>query len=98
MGGLIAGTVFSLLSFGSTATLMENVFNQKNSSSESGKHTFNYVKYFGVKFSTILLLYASLKYNIWFFAGLTAGILHVPAVIMINSITEAMGITHNNFK
>ncbi len=34
----------------------------------------------------------------WIFAGFAAGILLVPAVVMINSVTEAFGITQNSFE
>lgn len=48
-----------------------------------------------VLFPIIVLTYFI---NIWFFYGLIAGILVIPLVIMLNSITEAFGITKNNFE
>ena len=44
------------------------------------------------------LLYVTLKISIWTFAGFVTGVLLVHFVLFINSITEGIGITHNNFQ
>jgi fatty-acid desaturase len=44
------------------------------------------------------LLFIAYFINQWVFAGFVTGILLVPLVIMINSITEAFGITKNHFE
>lgn len=43
----------------------------------------------------ILILYII---NAWVLYGFIAGILAVPAIVMGNSITEAIGLTKNNFE
>jgi len=47
---------------------------------------------------TAVILFASIKISIWFFIGTSIGIVLVPTVVFINSITEGLGITHNNFE
>lgn len=47
---------------------------------------------------TIAVLVASIITNLWLFGGATAGILLVPIILTINSLTEGVGITHNNFE
>ncbi len=44
-----------------------------------------------------LMIIFSARAGIWMFAGTAAGISLVPAVIIINGLTESAGITHNNF-
>ena len=44
------------------------------------------------------VLAAAIVTDLWLFAGATAGILLVPFVLTINSLTEGLGITHNNFE
>lgn len=44
------------------------------------------------------LLFLSYFFNHSFFAGFCAGILLVPLIILINSITEILGITKNHFE
>lgn len=46
----------------------------------------------------LIFLWAAYCFNLSFFIGGVAGILLVPAVIMINSVTEAAGITANGFE
>ncbi len=47
--------------------------------------------------SLAVLLAATVVYDPWLFAGTAAGILITPLVIMINGLTEGLGITHNGF-
>jgi uncharacterized membrane protein len=46
----------------------------------------------------VLLLAVSIKLDFGLFSGLAAGLLLVPVTIMINGITEGLGITHNGFE
>jgi len=52
---------------------------------------------FGVT-GMVIVLAISLTYNRWLFVGILAGLLLVPAVIVLNGLTEALGITHNGFE
>lgn len=46
----------------------------------------------------IVLLVVAYSIDRWLFAGFVGGILLVPLTVMINSITEALGITKNHFE
>lgn len=48
----------------------------------------------------LLILALALAYEAgrWAFCGLLAGVLIIPAVVMMNSITEAVGFTKNSFE
>jgi hypothetical protein len=56
------------------------------------------VKFLINQIVTVVLLAVSLSISLWFFTGITAGVLLVPAAIFINNITEILGITKNNFE
>lgn len=45
----------------------------------------------------LAVLYVFYKLNLWFFISLIAGVLLAPFTIIVNSITEALGITKNRF-
>jgi hypothetical protein len=44
------------------------------------------------------MLYIAFRLDAGLFFGFTAGILIVPLILLVNGITEAAGITHNNFQ
>ena len=50
------------------------------------------------QFILILALALACFISIWVLCGLIAGLLIIPTVVMINSVTEALGITKNNFE
>lgn len=58
---------------------------------------FIYV-YFAGQLAIIVAMIITLKINIWLFAGMVAGILHVPLAITINAVTEAVGLSKNGFE
>lgn len=94
LAGLITGTFFGILRFSTMArTFSDIIINSK-----TGAATISVIKYVINFILTIILICFSLIYSAWFFAGMITGILLVPFVIIINGITEGLGITHNNFE
>lgn len=92
--GLTVGMGIGLLKFKSTALVLSKLI----STDESKKHTKrNILLYVVSQLLVIIFLGLALLLSIWLFAGFTAGILLVPLAIIANSITEFLGITHNNF-
>jgi hypothetical protein len=93
--GLTAGTLYSGLRFG----LIEYSFSSllSKNSKPIAVHILLLIT-IGSMTGLIVLLAISIKLNIWLFAGTVSGILTAPAVIAINGITEALGISNNNFR
>lgn len=96
--GLILGTTISVLKLGSNAWIINKIADvDKNCGKKKFSDKFSSVIYALTQIAVLLMLYIAYRINQWGFAGFAAGLLTVPVVIMINSITEALGITRNNF-
>jgi len=95
IAGLSLGGIFSVIRFDSTVYTSRNLLSQNNLALTA---RLSVLKYILTQIATILLLVTSLLLDMWFFFGVTAGILAIPLVIMINGVTEALGITHNDFE
>lgn len=97
--GLIVGSMLSIVKFASNAWVFGGIFGTDQDSARKKLAPITSVAMFAVN-QLILLPLLILAYflNQWIFAGFVAGILIVPFVIMINSITEAIGITKNHFE
>lgn len=93
--GLFAGGIFSILRFGSLSDMITSLLNGGNNQSAALRSVLSYVLSI---ITLVILMAASLLYNRWFAAGMITGILLVPFIIFINSLTEGLGITHNNFE
>jgi len=95
--GVTAGTAASFLRFEASAFYFREICRMENRG--PGKKTKAAANLF-VSFSMILLfllLFIGYRLNQWFFAGLVAGVALVPLILMVNSITEATGMTKNHF-
>lgn len=93
--GLICGSIFSMQKFGITTTYISSEL-RRGEKSLSQRSVF--VKYLLMQSAIILLLVVAIYLNLWFFFGVVAGVLLLPAVILTNIITEALGLSHNNFQ
>ena len=94
MLGLIIGSVFGFMRFSSFgATISRLVLHDKSSTI---KETF--IRYMVNHVAMIVLCAVSIKYSLWMFTGVIAGVLIIPGIIMINGITEGLGVTHNRFE
>ncbi len=93
--GLILGSLFGMLKFAVTSNYISGKLRQgeKRFSKRNGL-----VKYLLVQPATILLLAVSIYFSVWFFFGVVGGILLLPVIILTNIITEALGLSHNNFQ
>ncbi len=91
--GLVVGTIFSIIKFGSYAWAFERICRTGSSASGTG------ILVFALNQLLLLpLLFLAYHLSRWLFAGFVAGILIVPFVLMFNAITEMLGITKNHFE
>ncbi|WP_010246356.1 hypothetical protein [Acetivibrio cellulolyticus] len=93
--GLICGTIFGILKFLYTSNFITSLISIDNKSFVAAR---TLVKFMLAQMATLVLIAVSIKFNMWFFAGVLTGVLLIPAVIMVNSITEALHISHNKFQ
>ncbi|NTW72359.1 MAG: hypothetical protein HGA49_08975 [Eubacteriaceae bacterium] len=94
LAGLLLGTAFGILKLNSTLSMLKNVLPKGESSQAVRRSLRNYL--IG-NLGTAVVLIAAVITNLWFFAGTVVGLLLVTLTILINSITEVLHITHNNF-
>jgi thiamine transporter ThiT len=92
--GLICGTIFGILKFIYTSKFISHLIGVEERFT-SGRV---FIKFVLSQMTTMVLIAIAIKFNMWFFAGTLTGILLIPAVIMVNSITEALQISHNRFQ
>lgn len=94
LAGLLAGAALSIGRLVGNEWILAKVF-----SLSGGKAIAGSIAAFTIS-QLVLAPVIILTYflSIWALYGLLAGVLAVPAVIMLNSITEAFGITKNSFE
>ena len=92
--GLFAGTLLSVVRLIGNELIFKAVFKLNGGKAVAGSIlVFTAIQL--ILLPVILLVYFL---NVWILYGFVAGILAVPVIVMINSITEAFGITKNNFE
>lgn len=97
--GLIIGGAYSVLRFTAYVYVFKVALLPISGTVYKKRYSYGIMATFIVSLILLLpLLYIALKIHQWFFVGTVSGILLVPCVIFINSITEVMRITHNNFE
>lgn len=97
--GLVLGTILSVAKFGSYAWVFERICNPDQGDSSKKQASGSSITVFMLNQLILLpLLFLAYFINLRIFAGFVAGILIVPFVIMMNSITEVLGITKNHFE
>ncbi len=96
--GLAVGTVFSAVKFCSNAAVYASFFGvkAKDVGGRLGQRTATVIFLLN-QIILLPLLFLAYYRGQWVFWGFVAGILTVPLLIMLNSITEAFGITRNHF-
>jgi hypothetical protein len=95
--GLFSGGIISTMRFGSNTWIINRIVSVNTPQSKNPARSS--MLFFLVNQIILLpVLFTAYFINLWFFTGIVAGILLVPFVIMINCVTEASGITHNNFE
>lgn len=99
LAGFTAGTALSLLKFGSNTLALGRIYSSNQETDPKKQGSISGVILLIVNQIMLLpMILMSYFLNRWVFWGLIAGILSVPFVIMLNSITEAIGITENHFE
>lgn len=98
LAGLATGTVVSALKFCGNAKSLSGIFNNaaQGSRGRRGQHSSTVIFLLN-QIILLPLLFLAYYMGQWVFWGFVAGILTVPLLIMLNSITEAFGITRNHF-
>lgn len=92
--GLTCGSIFGIMKYKATAKFISNILLQ----GEKTQYLKVFTKFLSLQAVTVLLMAVSIRINMWSFYGTAAGLLLIPAIITVNSLTEALGISHNNFQ
>lgn len=93
--GLTCGSVFGILKYIVASRFISNILLQREENLSLARIL---VKFLSLQVVTVLLMAVSISISLWSFLGVVAGILLIPLIILINSLTEALGISHNNFQ
>lgn len=107
--GLYVGTILSMAKFGSYAWVFGKIIGVGTNASDEGGSESRLPERRQSPGSSIIvftlnqlillpLLFLAYYLSTRLFVGFVAGILTVPFVILVNSITEALGITKNHFE
>lgn len=94
LAGLLAGAFISVGRFSGNGWILKKVFQLTGDKAVTG----SIVIFTASQLVLMPVIVITYFLNVWIFYGLIAGFLNVPLVIMINSITEAFGITKNSFE
>ena len=93
LAGLLAGALLGIGRLSGSQWILKKILgaNGENPSGSMAAYALN---------QFVLLPVIALAYflSVRAFYGLIAGLLIIPLIIMVNSITEAFGITKNNFE
>ena len=99
LAGLIFGSAFGVIKFGSFAWFFSRISTGIRNPALKSSLTKKGLTGFLINQIIIFpLLLAAYLLDRWFFIGLVTGILLVPFVLMINCVTEVLNITCNNFE
>ncbi len=92
--GLVIGSLISILKF----SILTNIISALLLPNINNVTLKSILVFLFNQAIAVLILIIVLKTNIHLFWGVLAGILMVPLIIMLNSITEVLGITNNKFQ
>jgi hypothetical protein len=93
--GLFAGGIFSVLRLKAMADLLSRILFEKTTHRHANSSIAGFII---AQAAAALLLILALWIHNRAFIGAAAGILLVPAVVTVNSITEGLHFTNNNFE
>ena len=94
--GFLVGTIYSLVKFSFTSAIYSRIVAEKQNNHYAA--ALSILGFFVSQLVTLAILAMSIIFNLYFFAGITVGILHVPFILFVNSLTEGFGLTHNKFE
>lgn len=92
--GLAAGTLLSIARLMGNEWLFQKIFALSGEKAMAG----SILVFTGLQLVLLPIILILYFLSLWALYGFVAGILAVPAVVMINSITETFGMTKNNFE
>jgi len=95
LAGFTVATLYSVVRFVLLEYTFASLLSNDGKNLPVGRTVFTTAGSYLVLIGIIIV---SIKAGIWVFAGTVSGFLLTPAVIVVNGITEALGITRNNFK
>lgn len=90
--GMFAGVIVGITRFLFMGAFLSSLLIEKKASVKA-----SIIKFLVIYGIAAVFFIASAMYNTLFFIGATIGILLVSLAVIINSVTEALGITHNKF-
>lgn len=94
LAGLLAGASLSIGRLVSNEWILKRTFELNGEKAVTGS-----IAAFTISQIVIIpVIVITYFFSTWLFYGLLAGIMVVPMIVMINSITEAIGITKNSFE
>jgi len=92
--GLTCGTLVSVMKYIEISRFISKILKRER------KRLYSkvFAKIMSLQIITALLMAVAIKFDLQFFWGFVSGVLLIPVIITINGITEALGISHNNFQ
>lgn len=90
--GLFAGAGLAFVKFCISEAFFTAIFGD-----EKNTFSFSIIKYILSNIIIIMVSIVSIMMDLELFAGMTAGILSVTVIIVVNAVTEATGLTNNDF-
>ncbi|MCX7748872.1 MAG: hypothetical protein N2645_18580 [Clostridia bacterium] len=93
--GLLLGTGLSIFRFLSMAAVFSRLMPESAKPLKAQHGVFRYVLN---QVITVLFLIIAIAVKFSLFAGMAVGIMTVPIVVMVNSITEFFKLSNNNFE
>lgn len=96
LAGLAIGASLGIFKFGCLASLLLKITTDKTGKLFSLK--IGIITYIALLATAATSMVLSAKHSKWLFGGICTGISLIPLIIIINGITEALGITDNGFE
>lgn len=97
LAGLLIGAVLSVLSFCANAWFFRTISCRGIGDEKKQAFALGIFAFTSKGLILFLLLFAAYAINPRLFAGMTAGALLAPFAIILNIITESLGVTKNRF-
>ncbi len=97
--GMLIGVFVSLIRFNSYGLVFERMFLANLEATRKGFSIIISLTIFIMnQLVLFFLLFIAYKVNPYLFAGIFTGVMLLPFMLFVNCLTEATGVTHNNFE
>ena len=97
VAGLLIGAVLSVLSFCASAWFFRRISSRRIGDTKKQAFALGVFSFTSKGLILFSLLFAAYAVSPALFAGMTAGALLAPFALILNIITESLGITNNHF-